>query len=486
MLESYVWNSVATNHDMDSDAQRYLGMRTITYEDVAGKGARQICFDQVPVERAGEYAAEDADVTLRLHQALWPQLTAVPALRRLYEECEQPLLPVLLGMEHHGVLVDRERLRTQSREFAHQLQELLAQAHREAGHEFNIESPKQLQQILFERLQIPVTRKTPTGQPSTAEDVLEELANSYALPRIVLDFRALAKLKSTYTDKLPEQINERTGRIHTSYHQAVAQTGRLSSADPNLQNIPIRRPEGRRIRQAFIAPPGYVLMAADYSQIELRIMAHLSADEGLLAAFAEDRDVHQATAAEVFEVPVGQVSSDQRRLAKTINFGLIYGMSPFGLARQLGIDRGSAQKYVERYFQRYPGVRRFMDETRLRARETGYVETVYGRRLYLPDIRSGNKQTQQYAERSAINAPMQGTAADIIKRAMIAVDAWCTREDVPARLIMQVHDELVLEVRADATEAVAAGVREHMVKAADLKVPLRVDLGTGANWDEAH
>jgi DNA polymerase-1 len=486
MLESYVWNSVGTRHDMDSVALCYLGMRTITFEEVAGKGAKQLTFNQVPVDKAAAYAAEDADVTLCMHKELSSKLATIPALERLYLELEQPLVPVLQRMEHRGVLVDRSLLRRQSQEIATQLQVLLGQAHKEAGVEFNIESPKQLQQILFEKLQIPVTRKTPTGQPSTAEDVLEELANSYALPRIVLDYRALAKLKSTYTDKLPEQINERTGRIHTSYHQAVAQTGRLSSADPNLQNIPIRRAEGRRIRQAFVAPPGHVLMAADYSQIELRIMAHLSGDAGLLAAFSEDRDVHQATAAEVFEVQLDQVSSDQRRLAKTINFGLIYGMSPFGLARQLGIDRGSAQRYVERYFQRYPGVRRFMDETRQRARETGYVETVYGRRLYLPDIRSGNKQTQQYAERSAINAPMQGTAADIIKRAMIAVDAWCTREDVPARLIMQVHDELVLEVRADATEAVATGVREHMVNAADLKVPLRVDLGTGANWDEAH
>lgn len=486
MLESYVWNSVGTRHDAESVALCYLGMRTTTLEDIAGKGAKQLSFNQVPVDKAAAYAAEDADITLCMHKELWNRLQSIPALRRLYEELEQPLVPVLQRMEHRGVLVDRELLRTQSREIATQLQTLLAQAHKEAGVEFNIESPKQLQQILFERLQLPVMRKTPTGQPSTAEDVLEELAASYALPRIVLDYRALAKLKSTYTDTLPQQINERTGRIHTSYHQAVAQTGRLSSADPNLQNIPIRRPEGRRIRQAFVAPPGHVLMAADYSQIELRIMAHLSADEGLLAAFAEDRDVHQATAAEVFEVPVAQVSADQRRLAKTINFGLIYGMSPFGLARQLGIDRGSAQKYVERYFQRYPGVRRFMDETRVRARDTGYVETVYGRRLYLPDIRSGNKQTQQYAERSAINAPMQGTAADIIKRAMIAVDSWCMREDVPARLIMQVHDELVLEVRADATEAVAAGVREHMVRAAELRVPLRVDVGTGANWDEAH
>ncbi len=486
MLESYVWNSVGTRHDMDSAALCYLGLRTITYEDVAGKGARQIPFSQVPVDRASEYAAEDADVTLCLHRALWPKIESMPALKRLYEEIEQPLVPVLARMERQGVLVDRDLLRAQSARFASQLQELLQQARREAGYDINVDSPKQLQQALFEKLALPVLRKTPTGQPSTAEDVLEELAASYALPRIVLDYRMLAKLKSTYTDKLPELINPRTGRIHTSYHQAVAQTGRLSSSDPNLQNIPIRRAEGRRIRQAFIAPPGHVLMAADYSQIELRIMAHLSGDEGLLAAFAEDRDVHQATAAEVFAVPLAQVTSDQRRLAKTINFGLIYGMSPFGLARQLGIDRGAAQTYVERYFQRYPGVRRFMDETRRQAREQGYVETVYGRRLYLPDIRSGNNQTRQYAERSAINAPMQGTAADIIKRAMIAVDAWCEREDAPACLIMQVHDELVLEVRSDAVEQVSEAVRERMTSAAELKVPLRVEIGTGANWDEAH
>ncbi len=486
MLESYVWNSVGTRHDMDSAALCYLGRRTITYEDVTGKGAKQIGFSQVPVERASEYAAEDADVTLCLHRALWPKLQSVPALARLYEEIEQPLVPVLARMERQGVLVDRELLRAQSSRFAAQLQDLLQQARREAGHDINVDSPKQLQQVLFEKLGLPVLRKTPTGQPSTAEDVLEELAASYALPRIVLDYRALAKLKSTYTDKLPEQINPRTGRIHTSYNQAVAQTGRLSSVDPNLQNIPIRRAEGRRIRQAFIAPPGHVLLAADYSQIELRIMAHLSGDEGLLAAFAEDRDVHQATAAEVFGVPVAEVSADQRRAAKTINFGLIYGMSPFGLARQLGIERGAANSYVERYFQRYPGVRRFMDDTRKQARERGFVETVYGRRLYLPDIRSGNAQTRQYAERAAINAPMQGTAADIIKRAMIAVDAWCAREDVPARLIMQVHDELVLEVRSDAVEQVRGAVRDRMTSAAELRVPLRVDVGMGANWDEAH
>jgi DNA polymerase-1 len=486
MLESYVWNSVATKHDVGALALSHLGMPTTNLEDIAGKGARQLAFNQVAVETAAAFAAQDVDVTLCIHKELWAKLQTLPPLQQLYAELEQPLVPVLQRMEHRGVLVDRKLLRQQSQEIATQLQILLGQAHKEAGTEFNIESPKQLQQILFEKLQIPVTRKTPTGQPSTAEDVLEELADSYALPRIVLDYRALAKLKSTYTDKLPEQVNERTGRIHTSYQQAVAATGRLSSADPNLQNIPIRRAEGRRIRQAFVAPPGHVLLAADYSQIELRIMAHLSGDEGLLAAFAEDRDVHQATASEVFDVPLDKVSADQRRLAKTINFGLIYGMSPFGLARNLGIDRGSAQKYVERYFQRYPGVRRFMDETRTSARDTGYVETVFGRRLYLPDIRSRNNQTRQYAERSAINAPMQGTAADIIKRAMIAVDAWCTREDVPARLIMQVHDELVLEVREDAVAAVSTGVREHMVRAADLKVPLRVDLGTGKNWDQAH
>ena len=486
MLESYVWNSVGSKHEIGSLALGYLGMSTINLEDIAGKGARQLSFNQVPIDKSTSYAAQDVDVTLCCHKELWSKLQTVPPLQQLYSELEQPLVPVLQRMEHRGVLVDRKLLRQQSQEIAGQLQVLLGQAHKEAGTEFNIESPKQLQQILFEKLQIPVTRKTPTGQPSTAEDVLEELAEAYALPRIVLEYRALAKLKSTYTDKLPEQINERTGRIHTSYQQAVAATGRLSSADPNLQNIPIRRAEGRRIRQAFVAPPGHVLMAADYSQIELRIMAHLSADEGLLAAFAEDRDVHQATASEVFDVPLEKVSADQRRLAKTINFGLIYGMSPFGLARNLGIDRGSAQKYVERYFQRYPGVRRFMDETRTNARATGYVETVYGRRLQLPDIRSRNNQTRQYAERAAINAPMQGTAADIIKRAMIAVDAWCTREDVPARLIMQVHDELVLEVREDAVATVSVAVREHMVEAADLKVPLRVDLGTGPNWDKAH
>jgi DNA polymerase I len=486
MLESYVWNSVATRHDMDSTAAKYLGIQTITFAQVAGKGAKQLTFNQVPVDTAAEYSAEDADVTLQLHRVLAAKLQSLPSLARVYEEIEQPLVPVLTRMEYCGVLIDGTLLSAQSKQIEGQLRELVILAHREAGVEFNIESPKQLQQILFEKLQIPVLRKTPTGQPSTAEDVLEELAEAHALPRIVLDYRTLAKLKSTYTDKLPQQINGPTGRVHTSYHQAVAQTGRLSSTDPNLQNIPIRRPEGRRIRQAFIAPPGYVLLAADYSQIELRIMAHLSGDPGLLAAFSADLDVHVATAAEVFGVATTAVSSDQRRTAKTINFGLIYGMSPFGLARQLGIDRGSAQDYVNRYFARYPGVRQFMDNTREQARRDGFVETVCGRRLYLPDIRSSNRQLQQYSERSAINAPMQGTAADIIKLAMISVDDWCETEKPPARLIMQVHDELVLEVRADAVEAVTAAVRTRMVEALKLKVPLKVDTGVGANWDEAH
>lgn len=489
MLESYVWNSVATRHDMDSAAERYLGLATIHYEDVAGKGAKQIPFSQVSVETAGEYAAEDADVTLRLHRTLWPAIDHEPLLKRLYEEFEQPLVKVLIGMERRGVLVDRAMLRTQSGELARRALELQAAAHEAAGGPFNLDSPKQLQAILYEKMQIPVLRKTPTGQPSTAEDVLEELAEEHALPRLILEYRSIAKLRSTYTDKLPEQVNERTGRVHTSYHQAVAQTGRLSSSDPNLQNIPIRTPEGRRIRQAFIAPAGHVLLAADYSQIELRIMAHLSGDAGLQNAFAADRDVHQATAAEVFDVALDDVTAEQRRSAKAINFGLIYGMSAFGLARQLGIERGAAQRYVELYFARYPGVKAYMDRTRERARETGYVETVFGRRLYLPEIRSRNRALQQYAERSAINAPMQGTAADLIKRAMISVDDWCRAHgDGEARLIMQVHDELVLEVRDTAVQRVTEAVRKKMVAAGEgaLSVPLKVDVGTGSNWDEAH
>jgi DNA polymerase-1 len=486
MLESYVLNSVATRHDMDSTAQKYLGVKTIHFEDIAGKGAKQITFNQVEVERAAEYSAEDADVTLQLHLALWPQIQALPALKSVYETIEQPLVAVLYRMERAGVLVDRELLKVQSSELAARMLELQAQAHAEAGGVFNVDSPKQLQEILFGKLGIPVMRKTPTGQPSTAEDVLEELAETYPLPKLILEYRGIAKLKSTYTDTLPQQINQATGRIHTSYHQAVAATGRLSSTDPNLQNIPIRTQEGRRIRQAFIAAPGHSLVAADYSQIELRIMAHLSGDASLLQAFADDRDVHQATAAEVFATPLNEVSADQRRSAKAINFGLMYGMSAFGLARQLGIARGEAQKYMDLYFERYPGVKRYMEETRRQAREAGYVETVFGRRLYLPEIQSRNAALRQYAERSAINAPMQGTAADIIKRAMISVDSWLESSRLPARLIMQVHDELILEVADAAVEPLVGELRTHMAQAAKLAVPLKVDVGIGRNWDQAH
>jgi DNA polymerase-1 len=486
MLESYVLNSTATRHDLDSTALAYLGVETLPYEKVAGKGAKQLAFGEVPVEAAGEYSAEAADVALRLHRTLWPRLTALPALARLYLEIEQPLVPVLLDMEHCGVLVDAQMLARQSQELSNALAELERRAHAVAGRPFNLESPKQLQEVLFGELGLPVKRKTPSGQPSTAEDVLEELAEEFELPRVIMDYRALAKLRSTYTDRLPEQINPRTGRVHTSYHQAVAATGRLSSTDPNLQNIPIRTREGRRIRQAFIAPPGHVLVAADYSQIELRIMAHLSGDAGLLEAFAADRDIHQATAAEVFGVgSPEQVTPDQRRIAKVINFGLMYGMSAFGLARNLGIERSAAQQYVELYFRRYPGVKQYMDATREMAREQGYVETVFGRRLYLPDIRSRNAAIRQYAERSAINAPMQGTAADIIKRAMIDVHRWLA--GVPhARLMMQVHDELVLEVAVDRVEEVVQHLRAHMTAAAELRVPLKVEVGVGRNWDEAH
>ncbi|MEM7500698.1 MAG: DNA polymerase I [Pseudomonadota bacterium] len=486
MLESYVLNSVATRHDMDSAARHYLGVDTIHYEDVAGKGAKQLTFNQVELERATPYAAEDADVTLKLHERLSRELGKVPALADVYTSIEQPLVPVLLAMEETGVLLDREMLKQQSSELAASMLELETEAHALAGGPFNLGSPKQLQQILFEQLELPVIRKTPKGQPSTAEDVLQELADDYDLPRVILDYRSLAKLKSTYTDKLPQQIAERTGRVHTSYHQAVAATGRLSSTDPNLQNIPIRTPEGRRIRKAFVAPEGYVLLAADYSQIELRIMAHLSGDPGLLGAFADGRDIHQATAAEVFEVELDDVSTNQRRSAKAINFGLMYGMSAFGLAKQLGIARGEAQEYVDLYFERYPGVKRFMDATRDKARDAGYVETVFGRRLYLPDINNRNAQRRQYAERSAINAPMQGTAADIIKRAMISVFSWLTEERIGARMIMQVHDELVFEIETDAVDAVRVRVVELMSAAATLDVPLVVDAGIGSNWDEAH
>jgi DNA polymerase I len=485
MLESYVLDSTQ-RHDMDTMAARHLGLKTVKFEEIAGKGAKQITFNQVSVDIAANYSAEDADITLRLHEALWPRLAANAALRTLYEEVEQPLVPVLLHMERDGVLIDRAMLQRQSSELGLKLEGLAADAKREAGQDFNLDSPKQLQAILFEKLQIPVLRKTATGQPSTAEDVLEELSLDHALPRLILEYRGLAKLRSTYTEKLPLQINPDTGRVHTSYNQTVAATGRLSSTDPNLQNIPVRSPEGRRIRQAFIAPPGHLLLAADYSQIELRIMAHLSGDEGLLRAFAEDRDVHQATAAEVFGVPLEGVSSDQRRSAKAINFGLIYGMSAFGLAKQLGIDRGAAQLYVDTYFARYPGVRRYMDDTRALAKREGYVETVFGRRLYLAEINSKNRALQQYAERSAINAPMQGTAADIIKRAMITVDRWCHAPGSPAKLVMQVHDELVFEVASERVAEASERIRTLMVAAATLKVPLKVDIGQGTNWDEAH
>ena len=486
MLESYVLNSVATRHDMDSVAAHYLGLTTITFADVAGKGAKQLTFNQVPLETAGPYAAEDADVTLRLHRVLRPRLEAIPRLATLYDTLEQPLQPVLTAMESTGVLVDPAFLRALGQEFTRRLGELEQLAHQSAGQPFNLESPKQLQQILFEQLAIPVVRRTPTGQPSTAEDVLEELASTHALPRLILEFRGLAKLRGTYTETLAAQVQPKSGRIHTSYHQAVAATGRLSSSDPNLQNIPIRTPEGRRIRQAFIAPAGRLLMAADYSQIELRIMAHLSGDEGLLRAFAEGRDVHEATAAEMFGVAPQAVTADQRRAAKAINFGLMYGMSAFGLATRLDVQRGAAQQYIDRYFDRYPGVRRYMDDTRRLAREQGYVETVEGRRLYLPEIRSRNKQQQQYAERAAINAPMQGTAADIIKRAMLAVAAWLDRSQAPATLVMQVHDELVLEVDVAAVEQVRREITDLMCGAAQLRVPLEVGIGVGANWDEAH
>ena len=487
MLEAYCLNSVATRHNMDALAEHYLGYQTIRYEDIAGKkGKKQLTFNQIELERAGPYAAEDADITLRLHQMLWPQLRAEASLSHILQDIEMPLVDILSRIERHGTLVDAALLNQQSIELGQRLQELESAAHEEAGEVFNLSSTKQLQTLLFDKLQLPVIKKTPKGQPSTAEDVLQELALDYPLPRLLLEHRSLSKLKSTYTDKLPQMVNAVTGRIHTSYHQAVTATGRLSSSDPNLQNIPIRTPEGRRVRQAFIAPPGYRLVAADYSQIELRIMAHLSADQGLLDAFAQGLDIHKATAAEVFGVALADVSSDQRRSAKAINFGLIYGMSSFGLAKQLGVSRKSAQEYIDLYFQRYPGVLRYMETTKTFAREKGYVETIFGRRLYLPEINDRNKMRQQGAERTAINAPMQGTAADIMKKAMILVDQWLQTTALDARVIMQVHDELVLEVAEQHVEAVVAGVKEQMGSAATLSVPLLVEAGVGSNWDEAH
>lgn len=487
MLESYVLNSTASRHDMDSLAKRYLGVETTSFEDIAGKGVKQLTFNQIELEQAAPYAAEDADITLRLHQTLWGQLEAVPGLCQVFSEIELPLLPVLARMELLGTTIDPKLLHQQSQEIELRLAELERQAHELAGQEFNLSSPKQLGEILFTKLGLPIIKKTPKGAPSTAEEVLAELAETYELPRLLMEHRTLAKLKSTYTDKLPLMIKPQTGRVHTSYHQAVAATGRLSSSDPNLQNIPVRNEQGRRIRQAFIPSAGYKLVAADYSQIELRIMAHLSGDKGLLTAFAEGKDIHKATAAEVFGVALDAVTTDMRRSAKAINFGLIYGMSAFGLAKQLGIGRAEAQKYMDLYFERYPGVLEYMERTRQQAEAQGYVETLFGRRLYLPDIKSRNAGLRKAAERAAINAPMQGTAADIIKRAMINVDGWIRGiEDESIRMLMQVHDELVFEIREEQLEEYVAIIKEKMSAAAELHVPLQVEAGTGDNWDQAH
>ncbi|HEV2622307.1 MAG TPA: DNA polymerase I [Frateuria sp.] len=485
MLASYVWNATATRHDMDSLAARYLGYQTIKYEEVAGKGAKQIPFSQVDLDTACRYAAEDADITLRLHQALQPMLENVPALKRVYEEIEMPLVPILGGMERKGVLIDIDELRRQSQELGKRMLELQQQAYAHAGRDFSLDSPKQLQAILFDQLGLAAKLKTPKGQPSTNEEALEAIADDHALPRLILDYRGLAKLRSTYTDKLASMVNPRTGRVHTCYHQAAVATGRISSSDPNLQNIPVRTDEGRRIRAAFIAPPGWVVMAADYSQIELRIMAHLSGDEALLRAFRSGGDVHRATAAEVFGVAPEDITLNQRRAAKAINFGLMYGMSAFGLARQLGIDRGEASDYMARYFSRFAGVRAFMDATREQAHRDGYVETIFGRRLYLENLKARNQALRAGAERAAVNAPMQGSAADIIKRAMIAMGLYlCERTD--AHMLMQVHDELVFEVQEDAVDAMRRAVTERMSGAAELAVPLVVDVGVGANWEQAH
>jgi DNA polymerase-1 len=486
MLESYVLNSVASRHNMDDLALKYLGLSTVHFEDIAGKGAKQLTFNQVELDKAGHYAAEDADITFRLHQVLWPRLQAESGLASVYEDIEIPLVPILSDVELGGVLLDEEQLKLQSRELEKRLHELEQEAYGLAGEEFNLGSPKQLQQIFFEKLGLPVIKKTPKGQPSTAEPVLQELALDYPLPKVIMEYRGLSKLKSTYTDQLPKQIAQSTGRIHTSYHQAVTATGRLSSSDPNLQNIPIRTHEGRRVRRAFIAPDGYKIMAADYSQIELRIMAHLSQDKGLIHAFKNGLDIHKATAAEVFGGAVSDVSDDHRRSAKAINFGLIYGMSAFGLSRQLNISRGAAQDYIDLYFSRYPGVKDYMERTRALAAEQGYVETIFGRRLYLPEIRASNFQRRQAAERTAINAPMQGTAADIIKKAMINVHGWLASSKLDTRMTMQVHDELVLEVPEENIQEVASGVENLMFSAVELCIPLVVETGIGDNWDEAH
>jgi DNA polymerase-1 len=487
MVQSYVLNSVSSRHNMDALALHYLGEETTTFESLAGKGAKQLTFNQLELDKAGPYAAEDADITLRLHQALRPQLAATGKLQSVYEDIDLPLVPVLSRMEQRGTLISASTLRQHSQELAERMAELETAAYEAAGETFNLGSPKQLQVIFYEKLGLPVLKKTPKGAPSTAEPVLQELAHSHELPRLLLEHRSLSKLKSTYTDTLPELIHHRTGRVHTSYHQAVTATGRLSSSEPNLQNIPIRSEQGRRIRQAFIAEKGYKLLAADYSQIELRIMAHLSEDKGLLTAFAKGEDIHKATAAEVFGVTLEEVNTGQRRSAKAINFGLIYGMSAFGLARQLDVERKVAQQYIDRYFERYPGVLTYMDNIRKQAHEDGYVETLFGRRLYLPEINARNKQLQQAAERTAINAPMQGTAADIIKLAMIEVERWLLAEyPDSARMTMQVHDELIIEVKEEAVKAVREGLIKRMSGAAELAVPLLVEAGVGDNWDQAH
>ena len=487
MLESYVLNSVASRHDMDSLALKYLGKKTISFEDIAGKGAKQLTFNQIELEKAAQYAAEDADITLQLHQTLWPQLQQHQGLKTVLQDIEMPLIDILSRIERHGVLIDSSLLNKQSEQLAKRIAELEQLAYEQAGKPFNLASPKQLQEILFDQMQLPVLKKTPTGAPSTAEEVLAELALEYDFPKLITEHRGLSKLKSTYTDKLPKMQNQQTGRVHTSYHQAVAATGRLSSTDPNLQNIPIRTEEGRRIRQAFIAPAGKKILAVDYSQIELRIMAHLSQDQALLDAFAQGKDIHRATAAEVFGVALDEVTSEQRRSAKAVNFGLIYGMSAFGLAKQLGVGRNEAQQYVDRYFERFPGVLDYMERTRKQAHEMGYVETLFGRRLYLNDINAQNMGRRKAAERAAINAPMQGTAADIIKKAMIEVDSWLQQQaEASAVMIMQVHDELVFEVDADKVDSVKQDIVDLMAKAATLDVPLLAEAGVGDNWDEAH
>lgn len=487
MLESYVLDSVSGRHDMDSLADRHLGHMTVSFEEIAGKGKNQLTFNQIALEQAAPYAAEDADVTLQLHLALWPRLKESEGLKKVFQEIEMPLLPVLSHIERTGVLIDQSILATHSKELTVRLAELEIKAHELAEEPFNLASPKQLQAILYEKQNLPILKKTPGGAPSTNEEVLAELALDYPLPKVILEYRGLAKLKTTYTDKLPLMINPVTGRVHTSYHQAVTATGRLSSTDPNLQNIPVRNDEGRRIRQAFIAPKDYCIVAADYSQIELRIMAHLSQDAGLLKAFAEGLDIHRATAAEVFGLSLEKVTGEQRRSAKAINFGLIYGMSAFGLSRQLGIPRGESQRYMDRYFERYPGVLEYMERTRKQAAEQGYVTTLDGRRLYLPDIHSSNGMRRKGAERAAINAPMQGTAADIIKRAMISVDSWLQQQEKPlVRMIMQVHDELVFEVHESVIETASERIRQIMEQSMSLAVPLKVDVGVGKNWDQAH